>query len=282
MAEPAPWSEALPRAFRSPTIVFCEDRSWHPSRTIEPHAHSFYQLDYFYGGYGVVAAARSRFTVTPGDLFIANPGDVHEFRAAPALPLQGLTFKFRLPGAAPAPRLPNYVGNLAVLPKEAKRELDDLLRRACVEANASRYGHAQLAGALLASFLLLLVRHLDEHRRRTDSDGGGRTIAAIMTYIRACYHLPLTLADLGRIAGLHPRYLCQKFSQQIGRSPIAALTDERMQVAKRLLRTTRLPVARIGADVGYPDLYHFSKRFKAVVGSSPNAYRAAERITDGR
>ncbi|MBA2482138.1 MAG: helix-turn-helix transcriptional regulator [Planctomycetes bacterium] len=270
-------SSRLLATFRSPGIVSCEDLSWGPSRTIEPHTHDFYQLDYFYGGYGTVSAAKTRYSVTPGDVFIANPADIHEFRAAAALPLQGLSFKFCLHGAKPLPRFSNYIGNLAVLPKDSKRDLEDLLRRACAEDNSSRYGHREIAGALLGAFLLLMVRAFQDHRRDAVSDGGGRAIDAIRGYIRACYHLPLTLADLGRVAGLNPRYLCQKFSRQIGRSPIAVLTEERMQVAKRLLRSTQLPIARIGEDVGYPDIYHFSKRFKAVVGSSPKAYRTATR-----
>jgi len=98
----------------------------------------------------------------------------------------------------------------------------------------------------------------------------------VLKYIKRHYSSRLTLSDLGRIAGLHPRYLCQKFSIEIGVSPIAALARERMEAAKNLLTKTKLPISEIGIQVGYNDIYHFSKRFKSIVGISPEQYRRNE------
>ena len=54
---------------------------------------------------------------------------------------------------------------------------------------------------------------------------------------------------------------------------MAALTRERIEAAKNLLVNTRLSVSEVGVRVGYPDAYHFSKRFKEIVGMSPKQFR---------
>jgi AraC family transcriptional regulator of arabinose operon len=273
-AKESPWDVVLLSAFDQPAVTYTWDLAWAPLRSIAPHTHDFYQLDFFYGGYGKVAVGKQTFTVTPGDLYIANPGDEHEFHAAPSSPLQGITFKFEFRKGTPDVRMPNHICNLAVLPGEQQRELHDLLRRSSAEFNHTRHGHQQASGMLLGLFFVLLTRYLDE-RRKLATDETTTTISkAVQAYIKRCYHLPLTLADLARLAGLHPRYFCQRFSKETGLSPMAALTNERIGAAKKLLESTHLPVSRIGAQVGYPDVYHFSKRFKALTGKSPKQFRA--------
>jgi len=41
------------------------------------------------------------------------------------------------------------------------------------------------------------------------------------------------------------------------------------------LSTTNLPISEIGAQVGYPDQFHFSKTFRKVVEMNPSTYRDA-------
>jgi AraC family transcriptional activator of pobA len=55
----------------------------------------------------------------------------------------------------------------------------------------------------------------------------------------------------------------------------AYLDHTRMTEACRLLAYTRLPVAGIAFRLGYDDPSHFSKRFRAVCGMAPSAYRRA-------
>jgi AraC-like DNA-binding protein len=264
------WQQALLAA--QPQVLFSNDRAWYPAQVIAAHSHPFYQVDYFYGGYGKVSCAGTTYSVKPGDLFMSNPGDRHEFHAAPNLPLQGVSYKFQLKPRLRT-RIPNWIANLAILPAPQQRELHELLRRGSGEFNGNREGRAEAAGALLALFFVLTVRYLDEHRREVERDGENKMSRLVTEYIKRCYHLPLTLNDLGRVAGLNPRYMCQRFSEETGQSPIAALTQERMAIAKNLLQSTTLPIAQIGAQVGYPDIFHFSKRFKALTGLSPKGFR---------
>jgi AraC-like DNA-binding protein len=267
-----PWPAQLIGCLRHPSIIFSQDVSWHALRTIVPHTHDFYQIDYFYKGHGCVVINRRKYQVKPGDLFIANPDDRHSFQAARERPMEGITFKFTLGKRNRLLRFPNYVANLATLPGARQRELENHLRRACAETNGDHEGHFELAAALLSVFFVLLVRYL-QPEAGANGDAETNSCQRVLEYIRTHCDSPIRLSDLGELVALHPRYLCQKFARVIGRSPLAEVTRVRMERAQNLLTMTRLPISEIGIQSGYRDVYHFSKRFKEVVGLSPRKFR---------
>jgi AraC-like DNA-binding protein len=267
------WAEKLTGCLRNPSIIFSEDLSWSALRTVDLHVHNFYQIDYFYEGRGSVVINRKKYWVKPGDLFIANPDDRHGFQADRERPMEGISFKFTLGVKNRSLRFPNYVANLAQLPGMQYRELESYLRRACAEANSFQHGHFEVAAALISAFFVLLTRYLKTGTDLPEGKSDRKTCAFLLDYIRLHCDAPIQLEDLGKLVGLHPRYLCQKFSKEIGRSPMAALTEARMERARQLLTRTRLPISEVGAQAGYRDVYHFSKRFKNVVGMSPRKFR---------
>jgi len=85
----------------------------------------------------------------------------------------------------------------------------------------------------------------------------------------------LTLADIASRAGMSTRTLNRRFREQTGTTPLQWLHRERVRRAQYLLENTRHPVDRIASQVGFGSPTAFRERFKRVVGTSPNAYRAA-------
>jgi len=59
----------------------------------------------------------------------------------------------------------------------------------------------------------------------------------------------------------------------MGCPPIAYQIKLRIESACNLLRFTSRPCKRIALNVGYSDVYHFSKSFKKLIGVSPSLYR---------
>ncbi len=271
------WPEKLSGCLRNPSVIFSEDLSWPALRKIQPHVHNYYQIDYFYKGSGQVVINRRTYRIKAGDVYISNPDDRHSFLADRERPMQGISFKFTLGRKNRTLRFPNFLANLNVLPAAQFRELDGYFRKASAEANSFQHGHFEIAAALLSTFFLLLVRYLKANENAPANNADKRTCEFVMEYIQLHCDSPLQLRDLGALVGLHPRYLCQKFSKEMGRSPVAALTEARMERAKHLLARTRLPVSEVGSQTGYRDVYHFSKRFKQETGESPLRYRAKQK-----
>jgi ABC-type Fe3+-hydroxamate transport system substrate-binding protein len=62
------------------------------------------------------------------------------------------------------------------------------------------------------------------------------------------------------------------FRKLKGMSPSEWLTHARMEKAKTLLAQANGPILDIARKVGFPDPYHFSRRFKQTVGVAPSHY----------
>ncbi len=98
-------------------------------------------------------------------------------------------------------------------------------------------------------------------------------LAPVLTRIDEHLGRPTSHAELARLAGTSPSRFHALFLEVMGRSPIAYLTEQRLNRARQLLLTTTLPVRSIASSVGFQDPFHFSRAFKRTFGESPLSYR---------
>ncbi|OIJ89975.1 hypothetical protein BIV24_18655 [Streptomyces colonosanans] len=80
-------------------------------------------------------------------------------------------------------------------------------------------------------------------------------------------------ADLAAHAGMSRRTFTQYFRAEVGLSPGQWLTQQRVDLARQLLETTDLPVARIAERVGFGTDVTLRQHLHAAIGVSPGAYR---------
>jgi len=86
--------------------------------------------------------------------------------------------------------------------------------------------------------------------------------------------LEFSLEDASARAGVSKNHLSFEFSRETGETFVQYLSRTRIEEAKRLLATTGLLVYEVGARVGYPNVEHFSRVFKKLVGVSPVRFKA--------
>ena len=68
-------------------------------------------------------------------------------------------------------------------------------------------------------------------------------------------------------------YFRRLFKEYSGDSPVEFRQKHRIEKAKQLLLSDEmLPVGVIAGELGFADIYHFSKTFKHYVGVSPAAF----------
>jgi two-component system response regulator YesN len=83
-----------------------------------------------------------------------------------------------------------------------------------------------------------------------------------------------SLEDASARAGVSKNHLSFEFSRETGETFVQYLSRIRVEEAKRLLATTGLLVYEVGQRVGYPNVEHFSRVFKKLVGVSPVRFKA--------
>ena len=73
--------------------------------------------------------------------------------------------------------------------------------------------------------------------------------------------------------GLSKNYFLTIFRQEMGQRFWDYVTGLRMERAKQLLRETDKTVYEISIMVGYESEYHFSRKFKQIIGMKASEYR---------
>ena len=86
-----------------------------------------------------------------------------------------------------------------------------------------------------------------------------------------------TLSSLAKLAGQSRSAFAAHFAATMGEPPMTYLARWRMFRARSLLRESELPLAAIADEVGYGSGAAFSLAFTRQHGTSPGAFRAAER-----
>jgi transcriptional regulator GlxA family with amidase domain len=84
---------------------------------------------------------------------------------------------------------------------------------------------------------------------------------------------PLNLDSIARHASMSVRSLNRHFRERLGTTPLQLLLQIRIDRARRLLETTRLPVDRIARQSGFASPASFRLHFVRSVGVPPHKYR---------
>ena len=82
-----------------------------------------------------------------------------------------------------------------------------------------------------------------------------------------------TVSEMAEMCNLSDDQLRRIFLRRTGVAPKLYADRLKLNQAASLLTDSEKSVAEIAAEFGYMDQYHFSRRFKAVMGMSPTRYR---------
>jgi AraC-like DNA-binding protein len=82
-----------------------------------------------------------------------------------------------------------------------------------------------------------------------------------------------TIEELAGEVALSRSALHERFVDLVGQPPMHYLTQWRMQLAAKLLRESKAPVAAIALEVGYDSEAAFCRAFKRAAGRPPAAWR---------
>ena len=88
---------------------------------------------------------------------------------------------------------------------------------------------------------------------------------------------PWTVEALANKVGMGRSNFAARFTAQTGRTPIDALTEERMKHAESFLQSTELKVAEVSERVGYRSEAAFIRRFTHYFGIAPGRFRRQAR-----
>ncbi|MEU0529785.1 helix-turn-helix domain-containing protein [Amycolatopsis tolypomycina] len=99
------------------------------------------------------------------------------------------------------------------------------------------------------------------------------SLAPVLAWALERLDQPLTVPDLAARAATSPATLHRKFRAELGTTPLAWLTTERVSLACRLIERGELRLDRVAASSGFGTAANLRAQLRRHTGLSPSAYR---------
>lgn len=117
------------------------------------------------------------------------------------------------------------------------------------------------------------MRPLEEEELAPVGSLDDERISRSIAYLHDNFKTSPSLTEVSQAVHISPFHFHRLFSKQVGVSPKHYLQRKQLQIAKWLLRATRVPIGSIAAETGFASHGHFTSTFHRIVGVSPSEYR---------
>lgn len=134
------------------------------------------------------------------------------------------------------------------------------------------------AGLKAAEFFVMLHRACSEAAVSRFFSLNSEVIKSIIEYLETHTYEHITGGLLEKKFGYSFDYMNRRFKESIGQTVFSYLSNVRINQAKNLLITQKMPIKQIAEEVGFCDIYYFSKVFHRKTGMSPTEFSKREHI----
>ncbi|WP_108424481.1 AraC family transcriptional regulator [Flagellimonas amoyensis] len=136
---------------------------------------------------------------------------------------------------------------------------------------ASQIGYAQQISGIALQILGLINTKANHESPMNSLDE--KLIAKAKHIMQDSFEHSISMEALSRELPMGYSTFRKKFKQINGHSPNQYLLNLRLERAQNLLNMTALNISEIGHQVGFDNVFYFSKLFKKKYGISPKKYR---------
>lgn len=198
-------------------------------------------------------------------------------QAAESTILQCASYQFSQEGAHPLLSLLPPVIRIPADALDNDSELQLLLRLLTQESTRREAGTDVVMPRLIDTLFVYILRAW----LRDQPEGSYGWLGALrdpqirraLSLIHESPQVPWTVESLAHAAAMSRAAFAKRFAELVGEPPLAYVTRWRMDIAAKLLRESREPVARIASRVGYLSETAFAKAFRRRCKMPPGAYR---------
>lgn len=103
-----------------------------------------------------------------------------------------------------------------------------------------------------------------------------KKLQAVFEYVEENLERKITLVELATVAGIGKYYFCRLFKGSTNTTPYGYVLHRRVERAKRLLKSSNLPICDIALECGFGNQSHLAKHFRKMIGTTPRRYRQSD------
>jgi AraC family L-rhamnose operon transcriptional activator RhaR len=248
----------------------------------QPHRHTYFEICLVGGhGSGEFRIYNQEFVLSPGAVFFARPGAIHQIvnRAEPLMELYWIGFSLEIGGGEIGALLRALSESQVAIRFDGQVTALWMALRAVAEGDWNAAMPLQLR-ALSQALLLAIanagagegapptinVAHDPRDRRANEA-----RVAA--QYIHDNLGRKLSLAEIANYLHVSPRHLARLFNEFTGISVAAYIERARLDRARILLIKSDKALKEVAREVGFEDVAHFNRVFARGTGVPPGEFR---------
>ena len=221
------------------------------------HRHSTWEVMYYLEGEGNLVTTGESIPFSPGTVILVPPGVTHGSVSEDGFVNISVGGDFD--------RL--FLFNHPMCMRDATDGEGAVLAQMIY---ANRFADGEYLSALCTAYAHYLLQYIGDDERLS-----GCVKSLVASICERFYDPAFSVAEQISAGGYAPDYLRAAFKRMTGDTPVGFLTKTRIAHARRLLEIYghTISVSEVAASSGFEDAAYFSKRFKQLVGCSPDSYR---------
>ncbi|MEK6793788.1 MAG: AraC family transcriptional regulator [Spirochaetota bacterium] len=259
---------------RVSTGAYC---SFSERTTNSPHLHSAYhEICYVISGQGDYYYGNDHYPLQAGDVFIADPGIVHEITSHRTKDLYLVFFTFTVTPieVAVSERFEDmlldsfFAAHTIVI--HGRDDIMRLLPAAGVSVRGGSGG--QIQNTVIRTIVLALIDALTPSRVRPGNTQTDHAVQRAVDFISGNVRRHISVKEVALAAGTSERNLRYLFRRSLGKRVIDIINERKINHAAHLL-CMHFKVYEIASAIGIDDPAQFTRLFKRTFGVSPKEYQ---------
>ena len=244
-----------------------------------PHAHDVFEMIFFKRGRVSYSIGGSKFELSPSDLIITRPNNVHAVEIDPCVEYERYNILFDsslLPFDLSA-RLPD---SIHVIPMDNNKTVKELFRKADVYSKSLDGDELKVVmRALVCEAVVNLILEC-KGQSPAESRKLGATAKKAIDYINRRLFSELTVEGICSELFVTKSHLHHVFKNELGTTPKKYITEKRLALARREINAGEKPT-EVYIKLGFPDYSTFFRAYKKHFGVTPSSrvYSSREVIT---
>ena len=239
-------------------------------KKINPHKHSFLEIMFIDNGSGTIEIDGIPYHAIKDDIVIYSPNKMHKEYSDPDNVMHALFF-----GAKFTESLKHMMDSsnppYIIHTKEESSSFLKLFKMLINESkNIGKPYSDKITNCIVKTIILKILQMSSSEKEVTRSDD---FVREVQNYLDEHYLEDINLDEYYKTLPFSKYYIARLVKSYLGVTPISYITSKRMEKARMLLNTTDMKIMDIANEVGYKDIYYFTKVFKKEIGVSPSAYR---------
>lgn len=227
------------------------------------HSHSFWQLELVTKGHiAYTLLEESSKVLNAGDMLLIPPYQEHEFRYdTPGAAWVTLKFERNVQAAEP------WGG---VIPKSLFTEKFTASLLATITGTILRPYEKTFVEGMLESLFV----YIESEDFSKVEDEPSQIVRIITDMVRERNGRPVNVDEIAEQLSYTRSHISKLFKQLTGENLKSFIDRVRLEKAKEMLRYSEFNISYITEELGFKDIFTFSRFFKRMTGMNPRQYRA--------